>query len=159
MTQVTLLTVGTLKEGYLRLAFEEYRRRLSAFCTLTEINLREEAIADEDDRTEIAAALAAEGTRILARIPKDAVSFALCVEGKELSSEELAEKIGEAGDRCGKLCFIIGSSYGLDGRVKAACDFRLSFSRMTFPHQLMRVLLLEAVYRSYSILSGRRYHK
>lgn len=159
MTKVRLITVGALKEEYLRSAFDEYRRRLGAFCTLEEINLREERIPDENDPARIRRALAAEGKEILERIPTDAVSYALCIEGKQLSSEELAASVGAAVSRTGKLCFIIGSSHGLSDEVKAACQHRLSFSRLTFPHQLMRVILAESLYRSFSILAGKRYHK
>ncbi|MBQ9130674.1 MAG: 23S rRNA (pseudouridine(1915)-N(3))-methyltransferase RlmH, partial [Clostridia bacterium] len=107
----------------------------------------------------LAAALEAEGEKILARIPKDAYVFALCVEGKELDSIALAEKIAEAGGVSGKIFFVIGSSYGLSPKVKARADFRLSVSKLTFPHQLMRVILGEALYRSLTILAGKKYHK
>ena len=159
MTQLTVISVGTLKEDYLTAAVREYEKRLSTFCRVESITLREERIRDEGDAAAVSAALEAEGDRILAAIPRDAYTVALCVEGKMLSSPALAARIGEAVDKKGKLCFIIGSSHGLSPRVKAAADDRLSFSPMTFPHQLMRVLLLEAVYRSFTILHGRPYHK
>ena len=159
MTQITLITVGTLKENYLRTAAAEYVKRLSAYAQVNTVELREARIPNEDDSAAVAAALDSEADAILAHIPRGASVFALCIEGKQLSSEELAVRIGEACDRSGKLCFIIGSSHGLSPRVKAAADLRLSFSRMTFPHQLMRVLLLEAIYRSETILAGKKYHK
>ena len=90
---------------------------------------------------------------------KDALKIALCVEGKQYSSEELARLVGEGNDRGGKIAFVIGSSYGLSEKVKRECDVRLSFSKLTFPHQLMRVILLEALYRSFTILAGKKYHK
>lgn len=158
MTQLTLLTVGTLKENYLTEALDEYVKRLSAFAHTEVIALKEEKLADESPAA-VGSALEAEADRLLARIPEGAYTVALCVEGKEVSSEELAAIVGRAQDAKGKLCFIIGSSYGLSPRVKARADFRLSFSRLTFPHQLMRVLLAEALYRSFTILKGKKYHK
>jgi len=158
MTQCTLITVGTLKEKYLTEALDEYKKRIGAFAKWEEINLKEERLSDESEAS-VAAALEAEGDKILSRIPKDAFTVALCIEGKMLSSEELAKAVGEAQARTGKLCFIIGSSYGLSSRVKARADLKLSFSRLTFPHQLVRVVLAEAIYRSFTILAGKRYHK
>ena len=159
MLSITLITLGTLKESYLRQGVQEYLKRLSTYAQVSEINLPEEKIQNEDDATSILRALDREGDAILAKIPKGASVVTLCVEGKELSSEALAAYIGEAGDRCGKLCFIIGSSHGLSPRVKAAADLRLSFSRLTFPHQLMRVILAEQVYRAFMINAGATYHK
>ncbi len=158
MIYCTLITVGSLKEDYLSSALAEYKKRLSAFTRLEEINIKEERLAEESPAA-AARALAAEGERILAKIPEGAYTVALCVEGKELSSEELASLVGKAQDEKGKLCLIIGSSYGLSPAVKAKADFRLSLSRMTFPHQLMRVILAEALYRSFTILAGKTYHK
>ena len=159
MTQLTIIATGTVKENYLCEAISEYEKRLSAFCRVDTVILREERIQNEENAREVAAALEREGDAILARIPDGARVFALCIEGKEYASEELARIIGDAVDERGKLCFIIGSSHGLSPRVKARADLRLSFSRMTFPHQLVRVILLEGVYRSFSILAGKKYHK
>ncbi len=158
MTQCTLITVGGLKEKYLSDALEEYKKRIGAFAKWEEINIKEEKLQDESESA-VASALEAEGNKILAKIPKDAYTVALCIEGKMLSSEELARAVGDAESRTGKLCFIIGSSYGLSARVKAKADLKLSFSRLTFPHQLVRVVLAEAIYRSFTILAGKRYHK
>ena len=159
MHRVTLITVGTLKEPYLREAAEEYRTRLSAFCDLREVNLPEERIADEDDPRAVSAALSREGEKILAALPKGAPLIALCVEGKQLSSEEFAEAVGQYGDASGTLAFVIGSSHGLSPAVKGKAALKLSYSKMTFPHQLMRVLFLESLYLAYSIRAGKRYHK
>ncbi len=159
MTQLTIIATGTVKERYLRDAIAEYEKRLSSFCRVENLILREEPIKNEDNDREIAAALEREGEAILSRIPEGARVFALCIEGKEYDSHELARLVGDAVDCGGKLCFIIGSSHGLSPRVKARADVRLSFSRLTFPHQLVRVILLESVYRSFSILAGKRYHK
>lgn len=159
MVQLSIVTVGTLKEGYLREAVAEYKKRLSQYARVDEICLKEEAIKNEDDTSEIGRALDAEGVRILAAIPKDAYTVALCVEGKEYDSPGLARLISEAADSKGRIALIIGSSHGLSPAVKSAADARLSFSKLTFPHQLMKVILMEAVYRSFTIIAGKRYHK
>lgn len=156
---VKVITVGTLKEKYLAEAVAEYKKRLSQYAKVEELELSEVRIANEDNRDEIVRALDAEADKILGAIPDGAFKIALCVEGKEYSSEGLAELVGEARDRSGKLCLIIGSSHGLSDRVKRAADVKLSFSKLTFPHQLIRVNLYEALYRSFTILAGKRYHK
>ena len=159
MAHITLITVGSLKEKYLSDAVAEYKKRLSAYSRVEEIELSEVKIANEDDKGEISRALDREADKILSSIPKDAVKIALCVEGREYSSPELAEVIRRAEDEKGKICLIIGSSYGLSDRVKNAADIKLSVSKLTFPHQLMRVSLFEALDRSYTIIAGKRYHK
>ncbi len=159
MANITVITVGTLKEDYLRNAVSEYKKRLSQYAKTEEIELKEERISNEDNRAEIESALGKEAEKILNAIPKDSLKIALCVEGKEYSSEALASLISDGINRTGKLTFIIGSSYGLSEKVKRECDVRLSFSKLTFPHQLMRVILFESLYRSFTIISGKRYHK
>ncbi len=159
MATVTLITVGTLKEAYLREAVGEYKKRLNQYAKLEHIELKEERIFGEDDQAEIRRALDKEGEHILASIPKGSTVAALCVEGKEYSSPELAELVRTAVNTTGKLTLIIGSSHGLSPAVKSAADIRLSFSRLTFPHQLMQVILLEAMYRSFTIIAGKKYHK
>ncbi|MBQ7390336.1 MAG: 23S rRNA (pseudouridine(1915)-N(3))-methyltransferase RlmH [Clostridia bacterium] len=159
MAQLTVITVGSLKEGYLREAVAEYKKRLSQYARVDEVELKEERINNEDNRAEIEGALSREADKILSALPKDALKIALCVEGKQHTSEELARIIGDGCDRGGKIALVIGSSYGLSEKVKRECDVRLSFSKLTFPHQLMRVVLFEAMYRSFTILHGKRYHK
>ncbi len=159
MVGVKIITVGTLKEAYLRDAAAEYEKRLGAFCKLSQTNLKEEKLPDSPSASEINNALSKEAERILAEMPRRAYKIALCVEGRQLSSEELAEKLGDVSATHGEVCIVIGSSHGLDESVKSACDLRLSFSRLTFPHQLMRVILLEAIYRGFNILKGTHYHK
>ena len=156
---VTLITVGNLKESYLKEAAEEYKKRLSQFCKLEEISLKEEPIKNELDPSAIKRALELEGEKIIGSIPAGAYKVALCIEGKQFDSEGLAEIVRSAKDSTGKLALIIGSSHGLCDRVKSECDLRLSFSKLTFPHQLMRVILFEAVYRSFTIIAGKKYHK
>lgn len=159
MFHLTVIAIGTLKESYLRDACAEYEKRIGAFCRMETVQLREARLPENPGDGEIVAALAAEGKQILAALPPRAYRVALCVEGKQLSSEELATKLEEVGNSHGALCLVIGSSHGLSEEVKAACDFRWSVSRLTFPHQLMRVILSETLYRSFSILNGRKYHK
>ena len=159
MLNVTVITVGTLKEVYLREAAAEYEKRLGAFCKLELIQLKETKLSESPTDAQISAALSAEGRQILAAIPPRAYRIAMCVEGTQLSSEQLAKKLEEIGQTHGTLCLIIGSSYGIAPEVKSACDYRLSVSKLTFPHQLMRVLLLETLYRSLGIIKGTKYHK
>lgn len=156
--KITLVTVGTLKEDYLSAGVKEYAKRIGAYAKWEEVNLKEEKMAEETPAA-IHAALEREGDKILAALPKDAYRIALCVEGKQYSSEELASLFGGIEDSPGKVALVIGSSWGLSERVKAACQLRLSVSRMTFPHQLMRLILLEGIYRSLTILAGKKYHK
>ena len=159
MVHIKLITVGTLKEAYWRDAAAEYAKRLSAFCRLEEIQLKEEKLAENPTEGEIKVALEKEGGRILAEISPRTYCVALCVEGGQLSSEELAEALDQMEQRSGEVCFIIGSSFGLSPVVKARADRRLSVSKLTFPHQMMRVILLETLYRSFNIRKGTRYHK
>lgn len=159
MANVTVVTVGSLKEGYLKEAVAEYKKRLSQYARVDEIEIKEERINNEDNRAEIESALSREADKIISAMPKDSFKIALCVEGKQYSSEELARIIGEGCDKGGKITLVIGSSYGLSEKVKKECDVRLSFSKLTFPHQLMKVILFESLYRSFTILAGKRYHK
>ena len=159
MLNLTLITVGTLKESYLREASAEYEKRLCAFCKPEIVQLKETRLPDAPSPAQITSALTAEGKQILAAIPSRAYRIALCVEGKQFSSEELAERLEQISASHGTVCLIIGSSYGLAPEVKEACDLRLSVSKLTFPHQLMRILLLETLYRSLGILKGTKYHK
>ncbi|WP_132085314.1 23S rRNA (pseudouridine(1915)-N(3))-methyltransferase RlmH [Harryflintia acetispora] len=160
MMNVTVLAVGKLKERYLTDGCREYEKRLGAFCKLNLVELPEHRLPDNPSAAEIQNGIEREGDMILAKIPAGSTTVALCIEGRQLSSEELAaqiEKLGIAGNS--SLCFIIGGSWGLSGRVKERCALRLSMSRMTFPHQLARLLLLEQLYRAFSILNHSKYHK
>lgn len=158
MVQLTIISVGALASHF-KDSVAEYEKRLSQFCTVNDINIKECRIADEDDKTQIENALSLEGDKILAKIPQGAYKIALCVEGTSPDSVKLAEIIGRASDERGKICLIIGSSHGLCDKVKNACDYRLSVSKLTFPHQLMRVILSEALYRSFAIINNKKYHK
>lgn len=145
---VRFVTVGSLKEPYLREAVAEYRKRLSGLCRVEELELKEARLPDRPSEAEIRAA-----------IPPRSYPVALCVEGERLSSPALTARLQDACRSAGSLCFIIGSSFGLDSSVKSAARLRLSVSDLTFPHQLMRVILYEAVYRCFQIDLGTRYHK
>ena len=159
MATIKFITVGTLKEEYLREAVREYEKRLSGFCNVEKVNLREAKLPNDPSDGDVKRALAEEAKSILAAMPDRSYKIAMCVEGKQFSSEELAAKIENAFSTANEICFVIGSSHGLDDSVKNAADFRLSVSKMTFPHQLMRVLLLEGVYRCMNIIKGTKYHK
>lgn len=159
MVNLTLISVGTLKEKYLKDAVDEYKKRLCAYAKVEEINVKEETIYNEDDTGEITRALAAEGEKIISAMGRDSFKIALCVEGTQYDSLGLAKIIGSACDLVGKITLIIGSSHGLAESVKKRCDLRLSVSKLTFPHQLMRPLLFEAIYRSFTIIHGKKYHK
>lgn len=159
MQRITIFCVGKLKEAFYAAAVEEYRKRLSRLCTLEIIELPESRLPDTPSTAEIRRALAAEAELIEARLPRG-VLIALCIEGKELSSPELAKKIDSYGTAgASQLTFLIGGSYGLDTALKQKADLRLSMSPMTFPHHLARVMLLEQIYRAYQIRAGTRYHK
>ena len=159
MATIRFITIGTLKEEYLREAVKEYEKRLSGFCHVEQVNLKEAKLPNDPSDGDVRRALAEEAKAILAAMPERSYKIAMCVEGKQFSSEELAAKLDSAFSASNELCFIIGSSYGLDDSVKAAADLKLSVSKMTFPHQLMRVLLLEGVYRCMNIIKGTKYHK
>lgn len=159
MLSVKMITVGNLKEAYLRDAAAEYSKRLGGFCSFSLVELKEEKLPDPPSAAQIDTALRKESERILAECSKRAYKIALCVEGKQLSSEELAARLEDISSTHSEICLIIGSSHGLADSVKTACDMRLSVSKLTFPHQLMRVILLEAVYRAFNIIKGTHYHK
>ena len=158
--KITLVTVGKIKENYLRDAVAEYVKRLGKYCKLEVIETADEKTPDHASETVEETIRAKEAERILRYIREDAFVITLEIQGKQLSSEELAKKIETLGVQ-GKshIIFVIGGSIGLGKEVLERSDFALSFSKMTFPHQLMRVILLEQVYRSFRIINGEPYHK
>lgn len=160
MLNIKIIATGTLKEIYLRDACQEYKKRLGAWAKVEEIELKEEKLPDNPSESQIDLALEREAKAIFEKISNKSYVIAMCVEGKQLSSEELASKFEEI-TSCGKseICFIIGSSFGLHKSVKDRADLKLSVSRLTFPHQLLRVILYETTYRSLSIVNGTKYHK
>lgn len=160
MINVNLICIGKLKEQYLRDACAEYIKRLGAFCKITVTEIAPARLKDNPSPAEIENALSEEGKRIEERITNGSYIVAMCIEGKQISSEELAAEIDDISvNKSGKIDFIIGGSYGLADTVKKRADFKLSMSRMTFPHQLARVMLLEQIYRQFMINGGGKYHK
>ncbi len=157
---LTLIAMGKLKERFYLDASAEYVKRLGAFGEFRLIELPETRLPDDPSPAQIAAGLAAEAALIRAKLPKDAWFCVFTPEGKLLSSEALAQMLGNARlNGKSNAVFLIGSSFGIDPGIKAQADFRLSVSPMTFPHHLMRVMALEQLYRAESILAGTRYHK
>ena len=160
MTTVNLIYVGNIRENYLLAAAAEYEKRLSAYCRLVCTELKEEQLPDEPSQAQIDAAIKKEGERILAVLPQKSKKIALCVEGKQISSEEFSSLLKTAENSgFSQISFIIGGAFGLSEEVKKVCDFRLSLSKMTFTHRIARILLLEQIYRAENIAAGGKYHK
>lgn len=158
--KVTLITVGKIKEKYLRDAVSEYTKRLSKYCRLEIIEVADEKTPEHASSAQEEQTRGKEAERILKQIRQDAFVITLEIEGCLLSSEELADKIEKLGIRgINHIQLIIGGSIGLGKEVRRRSDFALSFSKMTFPHQLMRVILLEQIYRSFRIIHQEPYHK
>ena len=158
--KITVITVGKIKEKYLKDAIAEYSKRLSRYCKLEILEVADEKTPDGASEIVEEKKKEKEGERILKLIKEDAYVITLEISGKMLTSEELADRIETLGIQ-GKshLVFVIGGSIGLGREVLRRSDYALSFSKMTFPHQLMRVILLEQIYRSYRIINGEPYHK
>lgn len=160
MINLDIICVGKLKEQYLRDASAEYQKRMQTICRLTVTELTPEKLSDNPSQKEIDKALEAEGKRIIEKIPKGAAVFAMCIEGKQRSSEELSRELDDlALSGVSNAVFVIGGSFGLSDEVKMKSRYRLSMSKMTFPHQLARIMLLEQLYRAAQISLGTRYHK
>lgn len=158
--KITLITVGKIKERFFEEAIKEYSKRLSHYCKLEIIQVADEKTPDGASETVEAQIKEKEGKRILSYVKDGSYVVALAIEGTMLSSTGLAEKIGKLTvDGTSQIVFIIGGSLGLSAEVMRRADYALSFSPMTFPHQLMRVVLLEQIYRSFRILAGEPYHK
>lgn len=158
--KITLITVGKIKEKYLKDAIAEYSKRLSKYCKLEIVEVADEKTTDNASETVENAIRAKEAERILKHVKDDAYVITLEIQGKQLTSEEMADKIEKLGVQgTSHIIFIIGGSIGLGEEVLKKSDYALSFSKMTFPHQLMRVILLEQIYRSYRIISNEPYHK
>ena len=160
MLNITVLHVGEFKEKYLKDAYSEYLKRISAYANVEDINIKEAFLSSAPSESEIQKALSLEAKEISKYLDTKAKKIALCVEGKGVSSEEFADIFSLAAlEGKSKVILVIGSSYGLSEDIKKACDIRLSFSKMTFPHQLMRVMLSEQIYRAMTINAGKNYHK
>lgn len=161
MQNVDLICVGKLNASYFAAGVAEYQKRLGGFCNFRIIELPEVTIADKNaSDKQIEKALQKEGESILHAVRKGAYLVALCVEGKQISSEELASLLAQrAGSGAGDVAFVIGSSHGLDDSVKRAAQARISLGRITLPHQLARLVLAEQLYRACTINAGMKYHK
>ena len=160
MQKVTLICVGKMKERFYAEAVAEYIKRLGRYCKLTVMELPEERLPENPSQAQIDGALEKEAAAIRGRLPSSAKLIALCVEGRERSSEDLARLMEAwAGRGESQLVFLIGGSFGLHASIKAQAAEKLSMSPMTFPHHLARVMLLEQIYRAYQINAGSKYHK
>ena len=158
--RINIVCVGKIKEKYLKLGIDEFKKRLSKYCKLEIIELEDEKAPENLSDKEMLIIKEKEGKKILSKIKDNSYVIALAIDGKNLSSEELAETINKLGVRgISNITFVIGGSLGLSDEVLSRADYKLSFSKITFPHQLMRLILLEQVYRAYRINNGEPYHK
>ena len=159
MLSINIICVGKLKERYLRDAIDEYSKRMKPLCKLEIIELPEERVADNPSAAEIQRTITLESERITAKLNKSDYVIAMCVEGRNISSEELSSRLEDISMTHSTVDLIIGGSWGLSEELKARSDFKLSMGKMTFPHQLCRVMLLEQLYRAFQISKGTKYHK
>lgn len=158
--KITIISVGKIKEKFFTDAIKEYTKRLSKYCKLTEEVILDERADESFSQMEIEQVKLKEGTKILSKVKANTYLFVLDINGQQLRSEELAQKINNLGiDGNSDLTFVIGGSNGLSNEVLTRADFKLSFSKMTFPHQLFKVILLEQIYRAFKINAGETYHK
>jgi 23S rRNA (pseudouridine1915-N3)-methyltransferase len=157
--KINIICVGKVKEKYLREAIAEYTKRLSRYCTLNIIEVQDEKTPEHAPAAIEERIKEIEGKRILEKLPERALVIVLAIEGEMVNSEELAKKMSTFMQKSGELCFVIGGSLGLSPEVLKRADWKLSFSPMTFPHQLMRVILLEQIYRAFKINAHEPYHK
>ena len=161
MINVTLITLGKVQKGFLTDGCNEYIKRLRAMCDFKLVEIEDEPLPEKNlNQTLIDKALEKEGGKIISAIPKQSYVIAMCIEGKQLASRDFAKLFNQkAVEGYSSICLIIGSSHGLSEKVKARRDLRMSFSKMTFPHQLFRLMALEQIYRAFSINAGTKYHK
>ena len=158
--KISVVCVGKVKEKFYRDAIDEFSKRLSRYCKLEIVEVADEKTPDQASETEMKQIKDKEGERLLKNIKEDSYVICLCIDGKQLDSEELACKIEQLGIQGNShICLVIGGSLGLSEMVIKRADMKLSFSKMTFPHQLMRVILLEQIYRAYRIINNEPYHK
>lgn len=160
MLSVNIICIGKIKEKYWTDALSEYKKRLGAFCKFNIVELDEEKTYQNPNSSEINSILTAEGKRIINAFSKGSYVISMCIEGKQLTSPELGSKLGDiALSGCSTIDFVIGGSWGLSSEVKQKSNFKLSMSKMTFPHQLARVILSEQIYRAFEIMNNGKYHK
>lgn len=157
--KITIVAAGKIKEKYLTIGIAEFMKRLTPFAKLQIVEISEEKMLDNPSPAEKAKTLAVEGERLLRQVPQGSYLIVLDVFGKQLSSEELATNIEQLGIKgISNITFLIGGAFGLSPEVRAAADLKLSFSKMTFTHQMVRLLLVEQIYRAFKISRGEKYH-
>lgn len=160
MLSVSVICVGKLKEKYWREACAEYAKRLSAYCKFNIVEVEEAPAPDNPSQAQINAVIESEGKKICDKLDRSTRIIAMCIEGRQMPSEKLAEKIDDlAVNGTSSIAFVIGGSWGLADSIKKRAVIRLSMSEMTFPHQLARVMICEQLYRAFQISSGGKYHK
>ncbi|MBQ7815826.1 MAG: 23S rRNA (pseudouridine(1915)-N(3))-methyltransferase RlmH [Oscillospiraceae bacterium] len=161
MQNITIIAMGKVQKGFQLDGCNEYIKRLKTMCNLKIVQLEDVQLAEKNlNDTLIQKTLDKEADEIIKNIPKQSYVISMCIEGKQISSEDIAKMFNDkAVEGLSNICFIIGSSHGLSDRVKQLSHFKMSMSKMTFPHQLARVMLLEQIYRAFSILNGSKYHK
>ena len=160
MLHINIVCIGKLKETYFRDAITEYSKRLSKYCNLTITELNDEKIPNNPNESDNLIVKNKEGKNIINHLKKDSYIIALDPNGKQMQSEEFADKIEKISTNCNStITFIIGGSLGISSEVLQVCNEKISFSKMTFPHQLFRVLLLEQIYRGFKIINNENYHK
>lgn len=159
MINVNVICVGRLKESYLRDGCAEYIKRLSAFAKVNVVEVAEERCSDNPSASEIKSVIEKEGSRIIAKIPKGSCIIPLCIEGREYSSPDFSAELERVSMNCSSVAFVIGGSFGLSDEVKSLGKIKLSFGKMTLPHQLARMVLLEQIYRAFAISNHSKYHK
>lgn len=159
MLQINIICIGKIKEIFFKDAINEYKKRLSKYCNLNIIELQDKKIPDKSNLSIINQVKNIESKEIILHLPKNSYNICLDLKGKQYSSEELANKISNLTLTNSSISFIIGGSLGFNDEVRSSCKESICFSKMTFPHQLIRVFLLEQIYRSFKIINGEEYHK
>lgn len=160
MQKVVIISVGRLKEDFFKKAEQEYLKRLNGYCDMSVIEVPQTVLPQNPSDAQVISALEQEAELIINKIPKNSHIVSMCIEGNQLSSEQMAEMIDDnANIGSGVITFIIGGSFGLSDSIKQKSKTKLSMSKMTFPHRMARIMLLEQIYRGYTIIAGSRYHK
>ena len=159
MLTINIICIGKIKENYLKSAIDEYSKRLSKYCKLNIIELPDEKLPEKLNQTLINEIKEKECSNIIKHIPKDSFLISLDLKGKELSSEEFSKNIDTLSFMTSSITFIIGGTLGISQKLLSMCKQSICFSKMTFPHQLIRVFLLEQIFRSFKISNGETYHR
>lgn len=159
MIGVTIIAVGKIKDDWITRGIAEYSKRMSAYSKFEVFEIDEYKIPQKASQAQINTGLEKEGEKILSKIPQRSKVVAMCIEGRQMSSDILSDTLKDFSSNASRVVFIIGSSYGMSTKVKERADIKLSLSKMTFPHQLTRLILSEQIYRALSIQAGSQYHK